>query len=82
MKFKWISDAHSKTADCLSQLVDVKDTQTTPTALINMLVTSISDGPATHTCIKAHNTAITTSTDTTPTSANDKVNTPLMLTTD
>ena len=32
--FEWISGAHNKAADCLSQLVDVKDTPATPTASI------------------------------------------------
>ena len=47
--FEWISGAHNKAPDCLSWLVDVKDTPTVPTASINMLVTSTPDGPATHT---------------------------------
>ena len=45
-----------------------------------MLVTSTPDGPAT--CSKTCNTADTTSTDTTPTSTNDKVNAPQTLTVD
>ena len=72
--FEWISGAH-KAADCLSQLVDVKDTLATPTASINVLVTSTADGPATHTHSKTCNTANTTPpTDTTTTSTDDKVN--------
>ena len=82
MKFEWISGTHNKAADCLSWLVDVKDTPTTPSALINMLVTSTPDGPATHTHSKTCNTAHTTFTDTTPASTNDKVNAPPSLTAD
>ena len=47
--FEWISWAHNKAADCLSWLVDVKDTPVTSNASINMVVTSTPDGPATHT---------------------------------
>ena len=53
-----------------------------PTALINMLVTSTPDGPETHAYSTTCNTVNTTSTDTTPTSANDKVNEPSTLTAD
>ena len=44
--FEWILGAHNKAADCLAQLVDVKDTQGTSTASINMLFTSTTEGPA------------------------------------
>ena len=74
---------HNKPADCLSWLVDVKDTPATATASINMLVTSTLDGPTTHTHSKRHNTAnTTTSTDTTATTTNEKVNTSPPLTED
>ena len=82
MKYEWISGACNKAAVCLSQLVDFKDTPATIAALINMLVTSTPDGPATHTCSKTCNTADTISTDTTSTSTNDKVYTPPTLTAD
>ena len=73
--FVWISGAHNKAADCLLQLVDVKDTPTTFTASINMLITSIPDGPATHTHSKTCNPRDTTPpTDLQTTSKNDKVN--------
>ena len=35
--FEWISVAHNKASACLSQLVDVQDTPTTPTASINIV---------------------------------------------
>ena len=74
--FGWIPGACNKAADCLSQLVDVKDTPVTPIALINILVTSTQDGPATHTCSKTCNTTnITPLTDPTTASTNGKVNT-------
>ena len=76
---KWISGTQNKAAACLLQLVDVKDTPATPTVLINMLVTSTPDGPATWTHSKICNTANTTAADTMPTSTNDKINTPLTL---
>ena len=82
IKFKWILGAHNKAADSLSRSVDVKDTPATTTALINILVTSTPDGPATHTLSKTLNTTNLTSTDTTPTSINDIVNTPPTLTAD
>ena len=47
--YEWISGACNKAADSLSQLVDVKDTPVTSNAPINMVVTSTSDGPTTHT---------------------------------
>ena len=65
--------AHNKAADCLSQLVNVKDTPAIPTALINMLVTSTQDCPATHNHSKTHNTVNTTPADPMTTSTNDKV---------
>ena len=80
--FHWISGACSKAADCLSCLVDVKNTPATPTASINMLVPSTPDVPATQTHSKTHNTGDTTPADTTPTSPNDKVNAPPILTAD
>ena len=61
--FEWISGAHNKAADCLSWLVDVKNTPETPTALISMLVTSTPDDPATHGHSKTCNTANTTPAD-------------------
>ena len=82
IKFEWISGAHNKAADCLSCLVDVKDTPATHTAMFNMLVTSTPDGPATHTHSKIHITADTTPTDTMPTSTNDTVYVPPTLTAD
>ena len=75
--FELISGAHNKEADCLSWLVDVKDTPLTSTASINILVTSTPDGPATCTCSKRHNLMDTTPpTDAQPTSDTDKVNVP------
>ena len=72
---EWISGAHNKAADCLSQLVDVRNTPATPITSVNMLFTSIPDGPATCICSKICNTANTTPpTDTTIISNNDKVN--------
>ena len=56
--FEWISGARNKAADCLSQLVDVKNIPATSTALINMSVISTPDGPATHTHSK-HITLLT-----------------------
>ena len=76
IKFEWTSGACNKAADCLLQLVNVKDTPATPTAFINMLDTSTSDSPATCTHSKTCKTANTTSTDTTPTLTNNKVNAP------
>ena len=64
-------------ADCLSQLVDVKDTPVPYNASINMAFTSTLDHPATHT-----NSETLTPTDTTPptdvksTLNTDKVNAP------
>ena len=55
---------------------------TMPTALINMLVTSTPDGPATHTCSKIHNNANTTPVDPTTASTNDMANVPSPLTED
>ena len=81
-RFEWISGANNKAADCLSQLVDVKDIQATPTALINMLVTFTLDGLATCTHSKTHNTANITPADLMSTSTNDKVNAPLSFTED
>ena len=78
--FEWISGAHNKAADCLSQLVYVKGTSTTPTASINMLVTSMPDGPATCIHIKTQNPTDTTSPTDAPTT--DKVNAPPPLTED
>ena len=75
--FEWISGANNKAADCLLQLVDVKDTLVTSTASINMLVAPSLDHPVTCTHSKTY-----TPTDTTPptdakTMANtDKVNGP------
>ena len=54
----------------------------TSTTSINMLVTSTYDGPATHASSNTCNTAITTPTDSMPTSTNDKVNAPPTLTAD
>ena len=69
-----MSGACNKAADCLSWLVDVKDTPTTPTASIYMLVTSTLDGPVTHTCSKTCNPTDTTQpTGPTTTSTTDKV---------
>ena len=59
--FELKSHTCNKTADCLLQLVDIKDTPTTPTASINMLVTSTPDGPATCTSSKTCNPTDTTS---------------------
>ena len=59
INFEWISGAHNKAADCLSSLVDVKDTPAMPTALISMLVTPTPDGPVTCTHSKMCNTANT-----------------------
>ena len=36
--FEWISGTHNKAADCLSWLVDVKDTPATSSASLNMVV--------------------------------------------
>ena len=73
--FEWISGTHNRAADCLSQLVDVKDTPTTPTASINMLVASSPDGPATQTHSKTCNPTDTIPpTDVTTTSTTNKVN--------
>ena len=73
--FEWISGVHNKAADSLLWLLDIKDTPATPTASINMLVTSTSDSPATSTYTKTCNTTNTTQhIDTTTTSTNDKVN--------
>ena len=65
--FEWISDAHSKAADCLSCLVDVKDTPATSTASVHMLVTTTPHGHATHISSKTHNTTDTTPPTDTPT---------------
>ena len=78
--FEWISGVHNKAADCLSWLVDVKDTPVTSMTSINMLVTSSPDSPATHTCSKIHNPKDTT--DVKTTSTTDKVNVPPPLTED
>ena len=43
IKFKWISGAKNKAADCLSHLVELLPT---PSALINKLLVSNTDGPA------------------------------------
>ena len=59
--FEWILGPCNKAADCLSQLVDAKDTLVPSNASINMVVTSTLDGPATHACRKTP-----TPTDTTP----------------
>ena len=78
--FEWISCAHNEAADHLSCLVDVKDTPTTSTVSINMLVTSTSHCPVTKICSKTHNptdTALTTDA-----SITDKVNAPPPLTED
>ena len=81
--FEWISGTQNKAPYYLSWLVNVKDTPATPVALINMLVTTTSDGSATCTCSKTCNTDNTTLlTDPTTTSPNDKVNAPLPLTED
>ena len=53
----WVDIRCNKAGDCLSWLVDVKDTPASPTALIHMLVTSTPDGHATHICSKTCNTA-------------------------
>ena len=82
INFEWVSGAHNKAADCLSQLVNVKDTPAIPTALINMLVISTPDGTATHTHSKMHNTVNTTPADSTAASSSDMVNTPPPLTKD
>ena len=58
--FEWISSACNKAADCLSWLVDVKNTPAPPKASISMLVTSTPDGPATHTHSKTCNPTDTT----------------------
>ena len=50
--FKWISGAHNRTGDYLSWVVDVKDTPWISKTLINLVVTSTLDDPATCTCIK------------------------------
>ena len=76
INFEWISGAHNMAADCLLWLVNVKDTPAMAAVSINMLVTSTPDGPATHTCNKTCHTGDATAADTTPTSTNDKVNTP------
>ena len=74
IRFEWISGACNKEADCLSQLVDIKDTPATSIASINMLVTTTPDGPATCFCSKTHNpTDMTSPTDA---SITDKVNAP------
>ena len=81
--FEWISGACNKAADCLSQLVEVKDTPVTSTASIYMLVTSNQDVPATHTHCKIHTHSDTTpSTNVKTTSNTDKVNVPPHLTED
>ena len=82
IKLESISGAHKKVADCLSWLVDAKDTPAILTALINMLVTSTPDGSATHAHSKTCNTANTTSADLMPTSCYDRVNMPPPLTED
>ena len=75
--FELISGAHNKAADCISQLVDIKDMPANATTSINMLVTSTPDGPATHTYSKTHDSSDTTpSTNVTTTSTTDKVNAP------
>ena len=78
---EWMSGAHNKTADCLSWLVDIKDTPTIPTVSINMLVTSNPDGPPTHTNSTTCNAANTTPlVDSTTAWSIDKVNAPPPLT--
>ena len=72
--FEWISGAHNKVDDCLSWLVDVKDTPAASTASIHMLVTNKPDGPATCTHSKTHNPTDTTLP--TDASTTDKVNAP------
>ena len=57
---EWISEAHSKAADCLLQLVDVKDNPTTPIVSIHMLVMSTPDCPTTGTNSKTCNSTDTT----------------------
>ena len=57
--FEWMSGAHNKAANCLSQLVNVKETPVTSNTSINMVVTYTTDGPANHSHSK-------TLTDTTP----------------
>ena len=76
INFELISGACNKAVDCLSWLVDVTDTPTMPTALINMLVTSTPDGAATHSHSKTCNTASTEPADPTTTSTNHMVNVP------
>ena len=49
---EWISRAHNKAADCLSWMVDVKDTPVTSNTSINMAGIPTLDSPATHTCSK------------------------------
>ena len=58
--FEWISGTHNRAADCLSLLVDAKDMPATSIVSIHMLVTTILDGPATHTHSKTCNTTHTT----------------------
>ena len=78
-----MSGTHNKVADCLSWLVDVKDTPVNLTASMNMLVTSTTDGPVT--CTPQQDVYPT---DTTPPTAvkstlnTDKVNAPPPLTED
>ena len=50
--FEWISGACNKAANCLSQLMDVKDTPVHSNTSINMVVISTLNGPATCTCSK------------------------------
>ena len=75
--FEWKSGAQNKANGCVSQLVDTRDTPVTSNLSINMVVTSIVDGPATCAYSKTF-----TPTDTTPpadvklTSNTDKVSGP------
>ena len=75
--FEWISGAHNKVADCQSWLIYINDTPVASTASINMLVTSLSEGPATHTHSKTHSPTNTTPpTDVKAMLSTDKVNAP------
>ena len=49
--FEWISGAHNKAADCLSQLVELPEDKPVP---VNMLSATNIDGPAFNTRSKTH----------------------------
>ena len=73
--FEWISGAFNKAADCLSWLVDIKETPNNPHSFyINMYITSTQDGPAICTHSKTYNP--TDNASPTDASAPDKVNAP------